>query len=375
MWSSLRFRLELTLAKMTSNALKMILGVDRKMNVKDFKMFSEISETPEVFSNLINSKAQFQLAAEKIKTRNISNVIILARGTSDNAGHYLKFLIEVKLGLPVGLASPSSVSIYGAKVDFENTLVIALSQSGRSPDLITFASAAREGGALLIAMTNNSDSPLAKVGDIHIDLSAGPEVAVAATKSYSAELLASLLLVDNWMGNKEEVRSHLVDSSRDCIANLSEVDSFANSLDAAREIVVIGRGYSYANAKELALKIQETSYIPVQGMSSADYQHGPIATLNKNSQVIVLAPSGMPKKALEDSIARIRQSEPELIWLGSDQLALKEEKVIRGSSQVKEEESTIIDAALIQYLTLGFAVKNGFNPDSPAGLSKVTKTL
>ena len=345
------------------------------MKIKDFKMYSEISETPDVFSRLINSEAQFKQAAEKIKARNITNVIILARGTSDNAGHYLKFLIEVKLGLPVGLASPSSVSIYGAKVDFKDTLVIALSQSGRSPDLITFASAAKEGKALLITMTNNSDSPLANVGDLHIDLSAGLEVAVAATKSYSAELLASLLLVDSWIGNMSAGRSHLVDSSRECIANLGEVDSFANSLDAKREIVVIGRGYAYANAKELALKIQETSYIPVQGMSSADYQHGPIATLNSDSQVIVLSPSGMPKKALEDSMVRIRQSEPEIIWLGSNELALTKERVIKGSNQAKEEESTIIDAALIQYLTLGFAVKNGFNPDSPAGLSKVTKTL
>jgi glucosamine--fructose-6-phosphate aminotransferase (isomerizing) len=345
------------------------------MKVKDFKMYSEISETPDVFSRLINSEAQFQQAAEKIKARNITNVIILARGTSDNAGHYLKFLIEVRLGLPVGLASPSSVSIYGAKVDFKDTLVIALSQSGRSPDLITFASAAKEGKALLITMTNNSDSPLANVGDIHIDLSAGLEVAVAATKSYSAELLASLLLFDSWIGNMSAGRSHLVDSSRECIANLGEVDSFAKSLDANREIVVIGRGYAYANAKELALKIQETSYIPVQGMSSADYQHGPIATLNSDSQVIVLSPSGMPKKALEDSMVRIRQSEPEIIWLGSNELALTKERVIKGSNQAKEEESTIIDAALIQYLTLGFAVKNGFNPDSPTGLSKVTKTL
>ena len=345
------------------------------MKVKDFKMYSEISETPDVFSRLINSEAQFKQAAEKIKARNITNVIILARGTSDNAGHYLKFLIEVKLGLPVGLASPSSVSIYGAKVDFKDTLVIALSQSGRSPDLITFASAAKEGKALLITMTNNSDSPLANVGDLHIDLSAGLEVAVAATKSYSAELLASLLLVDSWIGNMSAGRSHLVDSSRECIANLGEVDSFANSLDAKRVIVVIGRGYAYANAKELALKIQETSYIPVQGMSSADYQHGPIATLNSDSQVIVLSPSGMPKKALEDSMVRIRQSEPEIIWLGSNELALTKERVIKGSNQAKEEESTIIDAALIQYLTLGFAVKNGFNPDSPTGLSKVTKTL
>ena len=338
-------------------------------------MYAEISETPDVFSRLINSEAQFKQAAEEIKARNITNVIILARGTSDNAGHYLKFLIEVKLGLPVGLASPSSVSIYGAKVDFKDTLVIALSQSGRSPDLITFASAAKEGKALLITMTNNSDSPLANVGDLHIDLSAGLEVAVAATKSYSAELLASLLLVDSWIGNMSAGRSHLVDSSRECIANLGEVDSFANSLDAKRVIVVIGRGYAYANAKELALKIQETSYIPVQGMSSADYQHGPIATLNSDSQVIALSPSGMPKQALEDSMVRIRQSEPEIIWLGSNELALTKERVIKGSNQAKEEESTIIDAALIQYLTLGFAVKNGFNPDSPAGLSKVTKTL
>ena len=345
------------------------------MNVKDFKMYSEISQTPDVFSRLFNSEKQFEQAAEKIKSRKITNVIILARGTSDNAGHYLKFLIEVRLGLPVGLASPSSVSIYGAKVDFKDTLVIALSQSGKSPDLLAFASASKEGGALLIAMTNNSDSPLAKAGDIHIDLSAGPEIAVAATKSYSAELLASLLLVDNWMGNKREVRSHLVDSSKKCLSNISDLDSFANSLDARREIVVIGRGYAYANAKELALKIQETSYIPVQGLSSADYQHGPIATLNKNSQVIVLSPSGMPREALEDSIARIRKSQPEIIWIGSNQLATKDERVILGASLESEEESTIIDAAVIQYLTLSFAVKNGFNPDSPAGLSKVTQTL
>ena len=112
----------------------------------------------------------------------------------------------------------------------------------------------------------------------------------------------------------------------------------------------------------------------MQGLSSADYQHGPIATLNKNSQVIVLSPSGIPRVALEDSIVRIRKSQPEIIWIGSNQLATKDERVILGSSLESEEESTIIDAALIQYLTLSFAVKNGFNPDSPRGLSKVTLT-
>lgn len=156
------------------------------MKAINFKMFDEISQTPDVFKRLLDSKNQFQLATNEITKRDITNVIILARGTSDNAGHYLKFLIEVRLGLPVGLASPSSVSIYGSTLNFKNTLVIALSQSGKSPDLLSFAQAAKSGGALLISMTNVADSPLAKLGDVSIDLLAGPEVAVAASKSYSA---------------------------------------------------------------------------------------------------------------------------------------------------------------------------------------------
>ena len=338
-------------------------------------MFDEISQTPDVFKRLLDSKNQFQLATNEITKRDITNVIILARGTSDNAGHYLKFLIEVRLGLPVGLASPSSVSIYGSTLNFKNTLVIALSQSGKSPDLLSFAQAAKSGGALLISMTNVADSPLAKLGDVSIDLLAGPEVAVAASKSYSAELLASLLLVDSWQGRRIQEREHLVAASTQSLSSIGEVDQVAQILDIKREIVVIGRGYSYANARELALKIQETSQIAVQGMSSADYQHGPIATLKEESQVIVISPSGMPRAALESSMSRIRHNQPEIIWLGSKELAIEGEKVIYGTKLDNEEESTVIDAALLQYLTLVFAVKNGFNPDSPIGLSKVTQTL
>ena len=345
------------------------------MKVSDFKMFSEISETPEVFSRLDSANEKFSAAVEMIRERKVSNVIVLARGTSDNAGHFLKFLIEVKLGLPVGLASPSSISVYGASLDFRDTLVIALSQSGQSPDLVSYAKAAKSGGALVISLTNDSASPLAVAGNFHIDLLAGPEIAVAATKSYSAELFASLKLVDCWKSGVSASYSKLVEATRKNIENLQQVDTFICNLEKSHEIVVIGRGYSFCNAKELALKIQETSYIPVQGMSSADYQHGPIATLHQESQVFIMAPHGIPTKSIADTVKRIRENEPNIYWIGDGTLALDGELVLQGSDLGDEAHSTVADAVLLQYLTLSFAIKNGNNPDSPSGLSKVTLTL
>jgi glucosamine--fructose-6-phosphate aminotransferase (isomerizing) len=345
------------------------------MKVSDFKMFSEISETPEVFSRLDSANEKFSAAVEMIRERKVSNVIVLARGTSDNAGHFLKFLIEVKLGLPVGLASPSSISVYGASLDFRDTLVIALSQSGQSPDLVSYAKAAKSGGALVISLTNDSASPLAVAGNFHIDLLAGPEIAVAATKSYSAELFASLKLVDFWKSGVSASYSKLIEATRKNIENLQQVDTFIRNLEKSHEIVVIGRGFSFCNAKELALKIQETSYIPVQGMSSADYQHGPIATLHQESQVFIMAPHGIPTKSIADTVKRIRENEPNIYWIGDGTLALDGELVLQGSDLGDEAHSTVADAVLLQYLTLSFAIKNGNNPDSPSGLSKVTLTL
>lgn len=132
----------------------------------------------------------------------IQSVLILARGTSDNAAHYLKYLIETQIGLPVGLTSPSSVTVYNSELKYRNTLVIAISQSGQSPDLVHFATAARSANAYVISMTNDDLSPLAKVAHHHFSLLAGPELAVAATKSYNAQLLLSYLLVCAWTGKQ-----------------------------------------------------------------------------------------------------------------------------------------------------------------------------
>jgi len=165
-------------------------------------MSSEIAETPKTFSAILENSSAFDSVKDVLVEQKILSVLILARGTSDNAAHYLKYLIETQIGLPVGLTSPSSVTVYKSELKYKNTLVIAISQSGQSPDLVHFATAARDASAYVISMTNDDSSPLAKIAHNHFSLMAGPELAVAATKSYNAQLLVSYLLVCAWTGKE-----------------------------------------------------------------------------------------------------------------------------------------------------------------------------
>ncbi len=337
-------------------------------------MESEIAEIPAVFERLISHIDNYSRIAELIKAKEIKSVLVLARGTSDNAAHFLKYLIEVQLGLPVGLTSPSSVTIYKTKLHFQNTLVVALSQSGQSTDLVEYANSAKSAGALLISMTNDEASPLAALADFHLPLMAGTEIAVAATKSYAAQLLSSLLLVSAWSGKKFELDT-LVVQAKLMLAKSELVAQGVALCDSNYEIVVLGRGFSYPNARECALKIQETSKISVQGLSIADYMHGPISALTKDTRVIVIAPNGFPMDSLKIDIEKIRNSSPKLIWIGSSQLASPQDVVTSGANCGSEVLASIVDVIALQMLALHFARKNGLDPDNPAGLSKITHTI
>jgi glucosamine--fructose-6-phosphate aminotransferase (isomerizing) len=337
-------------------------------------MESEISEIPSVFQNLISNQSIFSEVATLIRSKEINFVLILARGTSDNAAHFLKYLVETKLGLPVGLTSPSTVTIYGSKLNFKNTLVIAISQSGQSTDLVTYATAAKSSGALLVAMTNVDSSPLANLSDLHIPLMAGQELAVAATKSYAAELLASHLLVSAWAGSGTNT-DLLIEQGRALVNNKDLVTAAISVMDIEREIVVLGRGFSYANARETALKIQETSKISVQGLSIADYRHGPISALTSKTTVIICAPNGFSMQSIKSDLDQVRQRNAAIVWIGSAELAAGKDVVIQGSNCGSEILSNIADAIALQRLALEFARKNEMDPDSPAGLSKVTLTI
>ena len=337
-------------------------------------MRSEIAEIPAVFQRLANQIPAITKEISALSLTNIDSVILVARGTSDNAALFLKYLIETKIGIPCGLASPSVVTIYKSTLKFKNCLVIGISQSGQSPDIVTYTKAAKAGGAKSISLTNDPESPLAKATDLHLYLEAGAEKAVAATKSYSAELLLSYILVSAWAKQSVNLDS-LISVTQQSVDNLAKVEEVVKSFDHKYGITTMGRGFSYANAQECALKIQETLKIPVSSFSSADYLHGPISSLSANSRVIFTAPSGVSVDSMQTTVNRIREITKNIYWIGNGFAINAGEVSIGGASGLSEEESVISDSVVLQQFAMALAVKNNLNPDAPVGLLKVTQTI
>jgi glucosamine--fructose-6-phosphate aminotransferase (isomerizing) len=336
-------------------------------------MASEIAETPKVFTSILNNKDAFNSVKNVLVEEDIQSVLILARGTSDNAAHYLKYLIETQIGLPVGLTSPSSVTVYESKLKYSKTLVVAISQSGQSPDLVKFATAAREANAYIIAITNDDSSPLAKIAHNHFSLLAGPELAVAATKSYNAQLLISYLLVATWT-DKVVNASQIISEATRIAETANLVSQAVSEVSRDKEIVILGRGFAYPNAREAALKIQETCKISVQGLSTADYLHGPISALTPETQVFIVAPAHMPASSITEATTKIRTTSSRIFWIGNGGTPEGDDIVLAGSNCDDEIASTLVDAMVLQRFALEFSVASGYDPDAPEGLSKVTLT-
>ena len=336
-------------------------------------MASEIAETPKVFKSIFDNKDAFNAVKDVLTEEKIQSVLILARGTSDNAAHYLKYLIETQIGLPVGLTSPSSVTVYGSELKYSNTLIVAISQSGQSPDLVKFATAARQANAYVIAMTNDANSPLATIAHNHFSLLAGPELAVAATKSYNAQLLVSYLLVAAWTGKQVNAEQIISEATR-LVQSPQLVSPAVQAVSREKEVVILGRGFAYPNAREAALKVQETCKISVQGLSTADYLHGPISALTSDTQVFIAAPSHMPAPSITEATVKIRATTPRIFWIGNGGTPEGEDIVLAGSNCDDEIASTIVDAIVLQRFALEFAVASGYDPDAPVGLSKITLT-
>ena len=336
-------------------------------------MASEIAETPAIFTKILSDIASFDVVKNILTRQKIQSILILARGTSDNAAHYLKYLIETQIGLPVGLTSPSSVTVYNSELKYAHTLVIALSQSGQSPDLVHFATAARAANAYLIAITNDAESPLAKIAHHHFPLLAGPELAVAATKSYNAQLLISYLLVAAWTGRSVN-REQIITEATRIASTKNLVTDAVKATQRGHEIVILGRGFAYPNAREAALKIQETSKVSVQGLSTADYLHGPISALKPETQVFIVAPKHMPANSILEATTKIRETSDRIFWIGNGATVCGDDILLAGSNCDDEITSAIVDAMVLQRFALEFAVASGFDPDAPQGLSKVTLT-
>lgn len=355
-------------------------------------MSGEMAEQPAVLRRIIDTGAgRIRQVAREIAARGPRFVLLTARGTSDNAALYAKYLVEVELGRPAGLTSMSTTTAYGARPDLTDCLVIAVSQSGGSPDLVASTEAARAAGAITLAVTNNAGSPLAKVCEYHIDILAGEERALPATKTYTAELLTLYLFVEglaaNISGSAADRAANiggsaaglaaaepLPDLAAAILARQDEVRELAQRYRFAQRLVITSRGYGYPTAREAALKLMETTYIPATPFSAADLMHGPLAMVDNVSPVIAIVPDGRGGQALQPVLDRLRGRGADLVVIGQRDQVERASAGFVLPSGVAEEVQPILEILPLQLLAYEITVARGQDPDAPRALAKVTET-
>jgi glucosamine--fructose-6-phosphate aminotransferase (isomerizing) len=333
-------------------------------------MAAEIAEQPQVLARLLAEGAgPIDAAAQRVRQFAPRTVMFAARGTSDHAALYGSYLVQTKLGVASGLSSPSTTTVYGARPDLEGVLFVAVSQSGGSPDLVESVRVARECGALTVAVTNAPESPLARAAELAVDVCAGDELAVAATKSYTAELLALYLLI---VGAAEaldrESLGALPGAASATLTTLGSADTAAATYRFADRIVVTARGYSYPTAREAALKLMETSYLSAHPFSGADLLHGPLAMIDASVPVIAVVTPGASGAAMAPVVERLRELGVAPLLVGPS------EGLPVATAGVAEELWPILEILPLQQLAWRMALDRGFDPDRPRSLRKVTQT-
>ncbi|AFA71321.1 glucosamine-fructose-6-phosphate aminotransferase GlmS [Gordonia polyisoprenivorans VH2] len=340
-------------------------------------MAAEIAEQPDVWRNLLrDGHAEIRDVAARIAARRPRFVQFVARGTSDHAALYGKYLIEIRHGLPAGLVSPSTMTVYGARPDLRDVLYIAVSQSGGSPDLVQSVQVAREQGALTVAITNAAASPLADAAEFDLQVHAGAERSVAATKSYTAELLALYLLSESILGRDgAAAASALPDLGDRVLDGEDRVREVAQRYRFAQRLVTTGRGYSYPTAREAALKLMETSYLSAQAFSGADLLHGPLATVDPQVPVLAVVPEGAGGAAMQPVLERLAERDADVFGVGAAEYVSGLTGGFVLPTGAPDALSPLLEIIPFQQLALHLAVARGGDPDTPRGLRKVTETL
>lgn len=337
-------------------------------------MQREVNEQPAALARLLDSELQnIHKVADQIKAKNPRFVMLNARGTSDHAAQYFKYLVEITMGIPVGLSSPSVFTAYDVTPKYDDVVWVSVSQSGGSPDLVEATEKARSAGALTIAVTNATDSPLAHASELNIDVLAGPEKAVAATKSFTNQLLALYLLGDAWNGGDGSA-AQAVPGYAQQVVDAKDATAVAGRYRFAEKMITTGRGYAYPIAREGALKLMETTYLAAQPFSSADLMHGPMAMVDPGHPVVAVVPQGIGGEAIQPVLDRLKENNADVLVVGDEARAGDAAAFIPLPQGMPEEISPIIQIIPLQQLAHDIAVQRGNNPDAPRGLRKVTET-
>jgi glucosamine--fructose-6-phosphate aminotransferase (isomerizing) len=342
------------------------------------QLFQEIHEQPKVLNRLLEQEKEvIQALAKEMKQRQVTHVVIAARGTSDNAGRYAQYVLGAINGLTVALATPSLFSVYKQPPRFGNALVLGISQSGKSPDIVAVLAEARRQGKLTAAITNFPASDLGREADHIINLRSGVERSIAATKTYTGEL-AAIALLSTTLAQNPQMLAELHQIPETVAATLlieAEIAGIVPRYRYMRDCVVIGRGYNYATAFELALKLKELTYTLAEPYSSADFLHGPLALVENGFPVIVIAPSGAMSVEIRDFMRALIARKAEVIAISDEPETLALARIsLKLPYTTPEWLSPIIAIIPGQLFAMHLAYIRDYDPDHPRGLRKVTET-
>jgi glucosamine--fructose-6-phosphate aminotransferase (isomerizing) len=343
-------------------------------------MLDEIRRQPETLARTLTSErkgiARFRREMARRKPR---LVVLAARGTSDNAAQFGRYLIEITTGIPVSLAAPSIHTLYETKVDYRDALVIGISQSGESTDINMVLERAREAGALTVGITNEPKSALAGIAERVFLVRAGPEKSVAATKTYTGQLMV-LYLIAYALGGKLRPADleAIPDLAAAALTLEAEVAELAGRYRYMHHAVVVGRGMNYANTLEFALKMMETSYVVAERFSSADFLHGPIAMVEPDFPVFLFAPTGPTWPSMREMLLKLKELRAERVVITdrrNSRAAGFAQRVMRIPARIPELYTPIPYIVPAQLFAAALAREKNIDPDRPRTLSKVTRTL
>lgn len=338
----------------------------------------EIFQQPEVIRNFLQTQtSQFEQLSDLLSESRPKFVLIAARGTSDNAAIYAKYLISSINNIPVGLAMPSLYTLYQQIPEMQDGLVIGISQSGQSPDVRAVLEAARRQGVQTLSITNSEDTPLTSIADHNIIVNAGEEKSIAASKTYTGQLTAIAMLVAYLSADQDRISelNQLGNYLEKALTQITATQIIAERFYKKNHIAIIGRGYNYCTTKEIALKIKELSYMVAQSYSAADFRHGPIAILENSFPVLAIAIKGKALSDMETLVKEVRWKDSDLaLMTNAPWLEEFSETTIRLPQEMPEWLSPIVGSIPGQLLALHLALAKGIDPDKPRGLKKVTLT-
>ncbi|MEX2542116.1 MAG: SIS domain-containing protein [Trueperaceae bacterium] len=337
----------------------------------------EVLEQPDVLQRLLDGDEPKRVAAA-LRAADCPLIVTLARGSSDNAVTFFGYLAGRYLGLPVASMPPSLLTVYGSQMRVEKAIAIAVSQSGRSEDVRRSLESLEASGALTVAITNDPESPLANAADLELQQLAGEEQAVAATKTFTSQMMLLALLVAYWSGNEELLAAlqAVPGAMRELLTERQEVAHAALRLTHADEAYVLGRGFSFAVAQEVALKLKETSYMGTQAYSAAEFQHGPIAALSSRAPVLLLATGDATREPNALAVARLHELQADLTVMSSaTELLAGANAAVPLPAGLHSATEAFLLVLAGQLLALHLSVSRGYDPDSPRNISKVTRTI